>query len=64
MDKLREFHSEREKRMYNLMSYELFDLLDPKREMKIMNEDLRYFQELEDLPTDYMEIEKEKDKTK
>ena len=51
MDKLREFELEREKRMYNLMSFELFDLLDPKREMKVLHEDLKYLNEIKNLDT-------------
>lgn len=42
MDYIQKLHLEREKKFYNIMSLEIYDILDPKREVKIKHEDMKY----------------------
>ena len=51
MDRIKQFELERDKKFYNIMSLEVFDHLDPKTELKIRHEDLKFKQKLDNWNT-------------
>ena len=64
MDEIRRMQSEREKAFYNLMSLEVFDLLDPKREVKVMLDDIERGKLIENWDTTPVYLQNKRDKHK